>query len=115
YGVVPTIVERLVGDQCQGRIEHWRAPVQGIARRFSRVTALRFALRQLLHVFSQVEVLAWCVADGLRANEAPAHVGGERRLFDAEQGRGFFGSEEACGWHSSMPQYVYFLINIDSI
>src|SRR5262245_4120456 len=115
YGVVPTIIQPLFGNEREGRVEHWRAPVQGIAGRFSRVAALRLALCPLLHIFTQVELLAGRVTDGLRANEAPAHIGVERRLFDAEQGRGFFGSEIACGWHSSISQYMYFLINIDSI
>src|SRR5262249_42250964 len=48
-------------------------------------------------------MLAWCVADGLRANEAPTHIGVQRGLFDTEPGRGFFGSEVAGLWHSSLP------------
>ena len=85
------IIERLVGDKREGRIEQRRSPMEGILGDLGRVLAILLALPQFVDIFAEIATCTALSAQGFGADQAPADVGIESGFADTEQVGGFDG------------------------
>ena len=95
--VVAAVVQRVVGDQRDRRLEHRHPPMQRVRGHLVGIAPLLGAPSQPVDVVARIAPFARRPGPGLRADEAAADIGVERRPIHAQRARRLGGVQpEIC-------------------